>query len=270
LDLVVNEATAALALPSSTVVLAREAHAAPELFMVQRHAATTFGGSYAFPGGIVDSEDRAAHAHCGGFTAGKAGRLLRLRDDGLDYFSAAVRELFEESGVLLAHDTHGAWAFHQHPAQRTQLREELITGTRKWSELLRRHDLQLACESLHYVGHWETPLKLPKRFSTRFFVAAMPAGQQAQHDEGELTDSRWISAEDVLSLAHQDELQVRFPTLKNLQLIAEHGSLPQLLHWAGSRAASGIERIRPEIIEVDGERRAVLPDDPDYPRGRAE
>jgi len=270
LVLVVNEATAALALPSSTVVLAREAHTAPELFMVQRHAATTFGGSYAFPGGLVDGEDRGAHAHCCGLTASKADELLQLCNEGLDYYSAAVRELFEESGVLLARDAEDAWAFHDNPAQRAQLREKLLAGKQTWPELLHEHHLQLACETLHYIGHWETPLKLPKRFSTRFFVAALPGGQQAQHDEGELTDGRWISAGDVLTLARDDAMEIRFPTLKNLQLIAEHGSLPALLDWADARAAGGIECVRPEIIEVDGERRAVLPDDPDYPRGRAE
>lgn len=264
----VNEVTAALARPSSTVVLVREAHGAPELFMVQRHAATTFGGSYAFPGGLVDGGDRGAHAHCGGLTASKADELLQLCDCGLDYYSAAVRELFEESGVLLARDADGAWAFHDRPAQRSQLREQLIAGKRTWPELLREHHLQLACETLHYIGHWETPLKLPRRFSTRFFMAALPGGQQAQHDERELTDGRWISAADVLTLARDDSMEIRFPTLKNLQLIAEHGSLPALLDWADSRAAGGIECVRPEIIEVDGERRAVLPGDPGHPLGK--
>jgi len=235
--------------------------------MVQRHAATTFGGSYAFPGGLVDHEDRGAHAHCGRLTASEADELLGLRNYGLDYYSAAVRELFEESGVLLARAADGAWAFHDSPAQRAQLREKLLAGEQTWPELLREHHLQLACETLHYIGHWETPLKLPKRFSTRFFVAALPGGQLARHDESELSDGRWISAGDVLRLARDDAMEIRFPTLKNLQLIAEHGSLPALLDWAGSRAAVGIECIRPEIIEVDGVRRAVLPGDPGHPLG---
>lgn len=264
-----NEREPVLALPSSTVVLARDARGAPEVFMVRRHAATTFGGSYAFPGGLVDREDREAHVRCGGLTPDDAGRRLNSPDDGLDYFSAAARELFEESGVLLARDTRGAWAFQGHCDRRARLREQLLSGSLSWSDLLRRHDLQIACETLHYIGHWETPLPLPKRFSTRFFLAEMPAGQAARHDGSELTDGRWISAADVLSLARDEAIRVRFPTLKNLLRIAEHRSLPALLDWAGSRAAGGIERVRPEIIEVDGERRVVLPGDADYPQGVA-
>jgi 8-oxo-dGTP pyrophosphatase MutT (NUDIX family) len=233
--------------------------------MVQRHAATTFGESYAFPGGLVDDEDRAAHAHCGGRTAGAADRLLNLPDNALDYFSAAARELFEESGVLLARDARGDWAFQGRQAQQAQLREQLVAGERRWSQLLREHRLQVACDALHYIGHWETPLQLPKRFSARFFVAAKPAGQQAQHDGDELTDGRWMSAADVLAHARDKAMQVRFPTLKNLQLIAQHESLPDLLGWADSRAAHGIDCIRPEIIEIDGTPSPVLPGDPGYP-----
>ncbi|MDH3714048.1 MAG: hypothetical protein OET44_09410 [Gammaproteobacteria bacterium] len=262
-----NGSTPAPALPSSTVVLAREAQSAPELFMVQRHAATAFGESYAFPGGLVDSEDRAAHAHCEGLTTEEADRLLDLPGNALDYFSAAARELFEESGVLLARDAQGDWAFRGREAQREQLRETLATGRRTWSELLREQNLRVACDVLHYIGHWETPLRLPKRFSTRFFMAAKPAGQQARHDGDELTDGRWISAAEVLALARQNAMQVRFPTVKNLQLIARHTSLPALIDWAHSRAADGIYCIRPEIIEVDGKPHPVLPGDRGYPRG---
>jgi 8-oxo-dGTP pyrophosphatase MutT (NUDIX family) len=233
------------------VVLARASPSAPELFMVQRHAATVFGESYAFPGGLVDEEDRAAHACCGGRSARAADRLLNVPGNGLDYFSAAA--------------TRGDWAFQDRQAQRTQLREQLVSGERRWSQLLREYRLQLACEDLHYIGHWETPRQLPKRFSARFFVAAMPAGQHAQHDAGELTDGRWISAVEVLALARENTMQVRFPTLKNLQLIAQHESLPALLDWAASCAENGIECIRPELIEVDGQPRPVLPGDPGYP-----
>jgi len=238
--------------------------------MVQRHATAAFGESYAFPGGLVDSDDRMVHSHCSGLTASAANNALKMADNALDYFSAAVRELYEESGVLLARGTDGAWAFAQRPTLRAELREELLAGTRKWSELLQEYDLRLACESLHYVGHWETPLKLPKRFSTRFFVAAMPTGQRARYAPGELTDGRWLSAEKMLSLTRENALRVPYPTLKNLQYIAQYASLTELLKWAGARAARGIERIRPETIEVDGKLRAVLRGDPGYPHRAAE
>ena len=86
--------------PSSTVVLVRDTADAPEVFMVKRHASASFGSAYAFPGGVLESSDSAVHDHCVGPDAAAANRLLDVDDGGLDYFSAAIRELFEESGVL--------------------------------------------------------------------------------------------------------------------------------------------------------------------------
>ena len=87
---------------SSTVVLARETGGEPEIFLVQRHAAASFGAAYAFPGGVVDPEDGSVHDYCKGLSSKKADANLGVKGDGLDYYSAAVRELFEEAGVLLA------------------------------------------------------------------------------------------------------------------------------------------------------------------------
>ncbi len=235
--------------------------------MVQRHGSTAFGESYAFPGGVLDEDDRAAHHFCRGIDAAGANRLLKLADNGLDYFSAALRELFEESGVLLARDADRGWAFARHPAQRAELRSHLLDNTLAWSTLLGEHGLHLACDTLHYIGHWETPLQLARRFSTRFFVAAMPVEQSAVHNAGELTDGRWLSASEALAMADSGAMKVPFPTRRNLRYIAAHTSLSELLAWARTRSSEGIERIRPETIEIDGERRVVLPGDPGYPDG---
>jgi len=262
-----TEVDDALIAELSSTLLKTTGNGAPKLYLVQRHATTAFGESYAFPGGVVDPVDRNVHDRCRGISAATANAALKLREHALDFYSAAVRELFEETGVLLAHEPGGAWAFTGQPALRAQLRAALLTGDCSWDKLLQAHDLQLACDTLHYIGHWETPIQRPKRFSTRFFVAAMPAGQQAQHAPGELTDGRWLSAAEALALSHDKVLHMPFPTLKNLQFITGFKSLDDLLHWAAARAASGIERIRPELIEIDGQLQPVLPGDPGYPSG---
>ena len=87
--------------PSSTVVLVRDADAVPELLMMRRHERSSFGGAFAFPGGVLEPADNQIAEWCDGVTPSEAARLLS-DDDGLAYFSAAIRELFEESGVLLA------------------------------------------------------------------------------------------------------------------------------------------------------------------------
>ena len=87
--------------PSSTVVMVRDANGFPEVFMVKRHERSSFGSAFAFPGGVLEPADSDVHANCAGLTESDANRQLDLGSGGLDYFSAAIRELFEESGVLL-------------------------------------------------------------------------------------------------------------------------------------------------------------------------
>ena len=96
--------------PSSTIVLLRECDSRPVLLMVKRRAGDAFGDSYAFPGGVVDHDESAARPYCFGLSQEDADRILDVPHDGLDYYSAGIRELFEETGVLLAHDDSGVWA----------------------------------------------------------------------------------------------------------------------------------------------------------------
>ena len=178
---------ATYARPSSTVVLVRAAAAEPELFMVRRHAASSFGASYAFPGGVLDSDDATVHEYCKGLGEADADRHLGVRANGLDYYSAAIRELFEESGVLLA-DLAAV------DEDLGEVRDGLNCGAEDWSDFVTRNRLELRCDALHYFAHWITPRALSPRYSTRFFLAEMPAGQHAVHCGGELTDSCWLTA----------------------------------------------------------------------------
>ncbi len=160
----------------------RPAAGAPELFMVRRHAKSAFGAAYAFPGGVVDPEDHMVHDACVGVPVSTANANLGVKKDGLDYYSAAIRELFEESGVLLANRRDVAEGLDS-------ARDALNDRSDNWADFVARNNLELQCDRLHYVSHWITPTPMKKRCSTRFFVAAMPDGQVASHCGGELTDS---------------------------------------------------------------------------------
>jgi 8-oxo-dGTP pyrophosphatase MutT (NUDIX family) len=240
------------------VVLARPGEAEPELFMVRRHEDSSFGAAYAFPGGVVDPEDRAVHDYCVGLSPEEADSRLGVRGEGLDYYSAAIRELFEESGVLLADAGRATEALE--PA-----RAALNDCSDNWADFVVRNKLQLRCDELHYFSHWITPPSLEKRYSTRFFIAAMPEGQTAVHCGTELVDSRWSTATEALEAGRAGELRLHFPTVKTLENIARHRTFDALMSWAAECVEWGVTTMAPVIIERAGRPEVALPGDKDYP-----
>jgi len=237
--------------------------------MVRRRAGDAFGDSYAFPGGLVDDNESAAHPFCDGRTAAQADQTLQLQRGGLDFYSAAVRELFEETGILLAREADGGWAFSAHVDARSllqKLRGQLNDRLISWAEILQQHELRIACDALHYFSFWETPLRLPKRWAARFFLAEAPPAQDARHDGDELTDSCWMTAAEVLSVGKQRGMKLPFPTLINLKKLSEFGSVDELLRWSAIQAVAGVDKIRPVALKKSGKTRFVIPGDPDYPQ----
>ena len=208
--------------------------------MVRRHERSAFGSAYAFPGGVLEPADRRVHDRCRGITANTANRVLELEDNGLDYYSAAVRELFEEVGVLFA----------ESDLDETRLgaaRARLNDGSLSWDEFVAANDLRLDCSVLRYFSFWITPVELPKRYSTRFFLAKLPTEQAASHCGGELTDSCWMSARDVLRARTAQQMIVHYPTCKTLERLAEFDSTDVLLEWAGRCAEQGVVCDQPAL-----------------------
>ncbi len=232
------------------MVLARAAAGAPELLLVERHERSAFGGAHAFPGGVLEAADSRVYEHCAGVSASEADALLEV-DGGLAYFSAAVRELFEESGVLLA-------AVEQSGVDLAAARDALNDGSLDWQTFVNENALQLRCDALHYFSFWITPEALPRRFSTRFFLAAMPDDQDAAHCGGELTDSCWMTAEDALAASRDGSISLHFPTIRTLESLARHSSLDMLLDWAAACAKEGVPCIFPEIDRRGGESRVIV------------
>jgi 8-oxo-dGTP pyrophosphatase MutT (NUDIX family) len=231
--------------PSSTVVLVRPTDEVPEVFMVKRHARASFGSRYAFPGGVREACDATVDDYCHGVTAAEANALLGLDAGGLQYYSAAIRELFEESGVLLAAQRLSA-------AELRSARDGLNGGTLDWREFVAKNQLKLQCDRLHYFSFWITPAGEPKRYSTRFFLAKVPRAQAARHDGSELTESCWLSARRALEARKQKKIKLPSPTRKTLKRVAEFADTGSLLAWAKACSAEGVicnqPAFRPELI----------------------
>ena len=247
-----------LAKPSATIVVLRERSSGPELLLVRRRAGDAFGDSYAFPGGVVDDDESASHAYIQGKTPEDANAVLRVTQNGLDYYSAAIRELFEETGVLLARDSAGDWICDR--PELDVLRKKVDQGILPWSDFLGEQGLRMASDALYYFAHWETPIDLPKRWSTRFFLAELPTGQDATHDGSETTDSRWITATEALRLGREGDMKLPTPTVSTLESLSGFESVIEMLDWAKERMTQGIEKILPERVRLNGKSKYVIPD----------
>ena len=244
------------------MIVARAGAAEPEIFMVRRHEQSSFGAAYAFPGGVVDPEDAEVREFCHGLTSVEANKRLGVEDDGLDYYCATVRELFEETGVLLA-DVSTL------DEDLVAVRDALNEGSLNWAEFVKQHELSLDCSDLYYISHWITPPILPKRYSTRFFLTTLPAGQNAVHCGGELTDSRWATATDMLAAGRRGDVKLHYPTIKTLECVARYKTLEELVGWAKACFEWGITTMVPLMIERDGKQTIVLPGDKDYPGAKS-
>ena len=243
--------------PSATIVVLRDSSNGPEILLVKRRAGDAFGDSYAFPGGVVDDDESASHSYSQGVTPDEANAVLGVDHGGLDYYSAAIRELFEETGILLARKASGEWAIGL--SDLDVLRKEVDQGTLPWSDFLRDQKIEMASDALHYFAHWETPLSLPKRWSTRFFIAELPPGQDATHDGSELTDCRWLAAADALAHWRERDIELPVPTVSTLESLSGFNSIDEMIRWANAQAKQGIERILPDMDPSDGMSKFVLP-----------
>jgi 8-oxo-dGTP pyrophosphatase MutT (NUDIX family) len=207
-------------LPAATVMLLRDANDGMEVFMIVRHdKSDVHAGALVFPGGRVDAEDYDLAVDAAMFP----------RQDGVDAAMAAlrvaaVRETFEECGVLLAR-ARGEGALISAARLReieAAHRAAMIRGERTFGAILAAENLVLAPETMVYFAHWITPERSSKRFDTHFFLAAAPSDQVAVHDGHEAVDSVWIAPETALERARAGTYQLRFPTQMNLQKLARH------------------------------------------------
>jgi 8-oxo-dGTP pyrophosphatase MutT (NUDIX family) len=240
-----------------------------EVLMVRRNLRSDFvGGAYVFPGGAVDPLDGGSEAEalCAGRSDAEASALLGQPAGGLAYWVAVVRETFEEAGLLLAERAGGPALLAGDPGEEARFAAERVAvndGSRRFLDLCREEGLRLTVGEIHYFAHWITPRGAPRRYDTRFFVAAAPPGQIAAHSAGETIAEVWITPADALARHRAGEIQIIFPTIRNLQAIGRFSSSAGLLA-AAAQASSSVPAIEPRVVADGNGMRIVLPGDPGF------
>ena len=231
---------------AATVLLVRDRPAGLEVFMVERHHQIDFAtGALVFPGGKVDPAD------AGPSLRARCGESLARDDDARALRVAAIRETFEECGVLLARARGSA-----------ELYARALVGA-DFAALVEREDLLLACDCLVPFAHWITPALVPKRFDTHFFLAAAPEDQLALHDGHESVDSVWITPQAALGEAETGRRTIIYPTLMNLVRLAESRDVADALERAKKLP---IVTVQPALARgADGKNQLVIPADAGYP-----
>lgn len=212
--------------PASTLLLVRDAAAGLEVFVVQRHHQIDFaGGATVFPGGKVEpgDSDPSLRARCAGAEA--------LDDATLAFRVAALREAFEECGVLLARPrgSREIVSFARLADFLKRYRADVRNHRVSLAALAETEDLELACDLLVPFAHWITPEGLPKRFDTHFFLVAAPRDQFAAHDGTESVDSAWISPRRALEEADAGRRTIIFPTRMNVARLARSATVDEAL-----------------------------------------
>jgi 8-oxo-dGTP pyrophosphatase MutT (NUDIX family) len=253
---------------ASTVMIVRDVPAM-EVFMLRRNLNSDFvGGAYVFPGGAVDDADRHTDLErfCTGRSDEAASEQLGIASGGLAYWVAAIRECFEEAGVLLAvpegEDDVISFADDAINERFLEHRRAVYAGERRLVEVCEEEGLRLDVDRIHNFSHWITPVGPPRRYDTRFFVAAAPPDQVPLHDDHETIANLWVEPHDALERHRAGELDMIFPTIKNLEAIGRFSRSGDLL--AHAQSISTVPAIQPRIVRDGGGTRILLPDDPGY------
>ena len=247
-------------LAAATVVLLRDAPSGLEVFLMKRHTRSdVLGGAYVFPGGKVDAADAeldmALHLdqpltllHAGlnetDISAHTAGGL----------YVAAMREVFEESGILFAQTVSGQLVD-------CALAAGLLREGQGFNAVLKQMALRLHTSSLVPWTRWITPTSpsvMNKRFDTRFFISTLPAGQVAIHDDIETTDSLWLSPHVALEQYWAGQIELAPPQIMSLVQLNRHASVQSVLIEARSRLPP---LIQPEPFDEHGGRVICYPGD---------
>ena len=244
---------------SATVLLIRD-RGELEVLMVARHYQIDFAaGALVFPGGKANDED--SFEGWDAYTDGDYG------DEQQTSRIASVREAYEESGVLLARSADnrgpGAPLVGNGIAERlAPMRHAVDRGEQSFLELVKEHELVLALDALVCFGHWITPVMMPKRFNTHFYIARAPDDQIASHDGRETTDAKWLKPSEALKMGEAGEATIIFPTRMNLEKLSRvKTSADAIERFSGAPVVT----VLPKVSKTDsGEPCLLIPVEADY------
>ncbi|MFM7507778.1 MAG: MBL fold metallo-hydrolase [Rubrivivax sp.] len=268
-------ATPADARRAASLILLRDAERGLEVLMLRRaeRDGDMRSGATVFPGGVLDPRDREAHGRVHGADDATLSARLGLPEGGLDYAIAAVRETFEEVGLLIARDADGRPVTPDEAHALAPWRDRLHRNEASVPMLCEATGLTLDLSGLVYHSHWLTPPGSPKRFDTRFFITAAPPGQQAVPDLGEAVELMWLTPAEALSRERGLKLlPVTEVTLRELSAFADAAAA-----LAASRARVAVPCVMPRRALRSGRPTVVLPHELPYaeigridPDGRAD
>ena len=231
------------AIPAATLIVVRDcAGAPPELLMVERAEGMAFAaGALVWPGGRIDDADRGLATELG------------LGEDGAARV-AAIRETIEETAIAVG------FAPPPSPEQSIEIQSALIADT-PFADTL--GELMLDPDALIPFARWVPKFHAVRRFDTMFYVARAPNGDwQPNVIEGECAAAHWFSAADVLEREQRGEARLIFPTRRNLERLAQHGSFEEI---RADALAHPIDPVTPWVEERDGEKFITIPDHLGYP-----
>ena len=251
--------TSAEAVPAATILMLRPAATEFEVFMVVRHHQIDFAsGALVFPGGKADEQDfdDALLAHLTGAHDDANMRAIQV---------CAIREAFEECGILLAYDNDGVMITGERLRELDSARKPLNDGSLSLLTFLQENGLSLACDQLVHFSHWITPEMMPKRFDTHFYLAVAPEDHLAIHDGYESVDSVWISPNQAIADAKDGKRTVIFPTLCNIEKLAAGSSVEDAIARA---EADAIEPVLPWMESTEEGNFVCIPEGAGYPNTR--
>ena len=256
---------------AATVILLREKQLEGfEVFLLKRHEKSSFmGGIFVYPGGRVDRDDGTMEicARCKGLSFEQAHRILGESippDESFAHWTAGIRELFEEAGVLLAYDRMGnLFQLRDRKDQErfSSYRESLQKGKLDICRLAQEEKLLLALDRLHYYAHWITPEARPERFDARFFLARHPAGQEAEHDQKETTVGLWLTPREAIENHLKGDVPLSPPTLKTLEDLSRFSNIEEIFSSLKKRE---IQSVLPFLTKISDVPIILFPWDPDY------
>lgn len=241
--------------PAATILLLRDGTEGLETLMLRRTRRSGFvPGAYVFAGGRVDRADGDPRVveRLGGLTPDQAAHRLGLPQDAsppaVAYYAAALREAFEETGLLVGTGAGGAPApsAGEDPAV-AQIRDLLLADEIGFAEALDRLEVSVDAASVEYVAHWITPVQEPRRYDTRFFAARVEPGREVLLNPREMTHSLWVTPHLALAMHRAGELPMVFPTIRTLE---------SLLDWSTSQealsgfAAREIPALLPRLVKT--------------------
>src|SRR5438876_3031562 len=242
--------------PASTILLLRDAANADEIevFMMVRHYEIDFNsGALVFPGGSVDKGDQEIIARPELYSGGEG-----FDASALSFRIAAIRETFEESGILRARPLGSAALIDAKRAGEIEAahRAALCEAETTFLKVLTENGLLLALDELVPYAHWITPEGMPKRFDTWFFLAAAPPEQVGAHDGKESTDSIWVSPREALAGGENGRFKLPFPTTRNLIKLGKQKSVKAALDDSRGKP---IVSVMPVMTTRNGGRQLRIP-----------